>query len=263
MKQPILCGSLWLLALSAFFTPPLLAAECSASSGAQSVALLELYSSEGCSSCPPADRWLSKLSAHGFSTDRVIPLALHVDYWDYIGWKDRFAKPGFAERQREMAALGRSSVVYTPQVMLNGRDYRSWGSAVRFESDIAAINRNPAPAIIKLAINQPGTGSIEVSATAKALKQGSMVLYVALYENNLSTVVKAGENSGASLHHDYVVREWLGPYSIDDKTTSPWQQKLALKPDWKVKDMGAVAFVQNRASGEVLQAVALRLCGDE
>jgi hypothetical protein len=262
MKQPILCGSLWLLALSAFFTPPLLAAECSASSGVQTIALLELYTSEGCSSCPPADRWLGKLVMQGFAPDRVIPLALHVDYWDSLGWKDSFAKLGFAHRQREMAGLNRSSFVYTPQVMLNGRDYRGWGSAGRFASDIAAINRNPARANIKLTINQLSTGSIEVSATVQALKQGTPVLYVALYENDLTTAVKAGENSGASLHHDYVVREWLGPYSIDDKTTSLWQQKLALKPDWKVKDMGAVAFVQNRASGEVLQAVALRLCGD-
>jgi hypothetical protein len=251
-----------LLTLSAFFAAPVVAAECSISSGSQSVALLELYSSEVCSSCPPADRWLSMLAAQGFSADRVIPLALHVDYWDYIGWKDRFARPGFAERQREMAGLNRSSLVYTPQVMLNGRDYRGWGSAGRFESDIAAINRNPARANIKLTVNQPGTGSIEVSAAAQAPKQGSPVLYVALYENDLSAAVKAGENSGASLHHDHVVREWLGPYPVDDKANSPWRQKITLKPDWKVKDMGAVAFVQNRSSGEVLQAVALELCGD-
>lgn len=250
-----------LLALSAFFASPVVAAECSASSSAQSVALLELYTSEGCSSCPPADRWLSKLASQGYTSDRVIPLALHVDYWDYIGWQDKFAKPGFAARQREMAGLSRSGFVYTPQVLLNGRDYRNWSSNSRLEADIAAINRIPAHANIKLTLNQPTADSIEVNASAQAARQASPVLYVALYENDLNSSVKAGENSGAQLHHDYVVREWLGPYPIDEKTIAPWQQKITLKPDWKKKDLGAVAFVQNRASGEILQAVELKLCG--
>jgi len=262
MRQTLLCRSLWLLALSSFFSLPVVAAECSASSGAQTVALLELYTSEGCSSCPPADRWLGKLSAQGYSAGRVIPLALHVDYWDYIGWKDRFAQPGFAARQREMAGLNHSSLVYTPQVMLNGRDYRSFGSPARFEADIAAINRNPARANIQLALNQAATDSIEISAAAQAPKQATPVLYLALYENDLTSTVKAGENSGASLHHDYVVREWLGPYPVDDKAGVTWRQKIALNPGWKSQDIGAVAFVQSRSSGEVLQAVALKLCED-
>jgi hypothetical protein len=261
MKQTLFCRGMCLF-LSAFFAVPGIASECSISSGSQSAALLELYSSEGCSSCPPADLWLSKLSAQGFSADRVIPLALHVDYWDYIGWKDRFAKPGFAERQREIAGLNRSSLIYTPQVILNGRDYRGWGSAGRFESDISAINRNTARANIKLTINQPSAGSIEVSVAAQAPRQASPVLYVAVFENDLTTPVKAGENSGTTLHHDYVVREWLGPYPVDDKVDSPWRQKITLKPDWKTRDIGVAVFVQNRVSGEVLQAVALELCGD-
>ncbi|HQR60097.1 MAG TPA: DUF1223 domain-containing protein [Methylophilaceae bacterium] len=261
MKPVLSPQALWLLGLFALISLPVAAAECSATSGRNRVALLELYTSEGCSSCPPADRWLSGLAAAGYAGDRVIPLALHVDYWDTIGWKDRFAKPGFSARQREMAGLGHAGFVYTPQVMLNGRDYLGVGNPARFAADIAAINRNPARANIQLTLSQPGADSLEVSAAAQAGKQDSPLLYVALYENNLNTAVRAGENGGASLHHDYVVREWLGPYPID-KTTTPWRHKLRLDPEWKSPEMGVAAFVQSRASGEVLQAMALKLCED-
>lgn len=236
---------------------PAFAAECSVRSGPQRVALLELYTSEGCSSCPAADRWLGKLAAQGYSANRVIPLALHVDYWDAIGWKDRFAQPGFSARQREMAALNRSGIVYTPQAMLNGRDYRSWASASRFEADIVAINRTPARADIKLALNRLSADTLEISTQAKAAGQNNAVMYVALYENDLTSVVNAGENGGATLHHDYVVREWLGPSPANE----PFTRRLALQPGWKAEKMGVAAFVQNQGSGEVLQALALKLCG--
>lgn len=246
-----------LFSLSLLCGAPALATECSGQSGPQRVALLELYTSEGCSSCPPADRWLGKLSVTGYSADRVIPLALHVDYWDYIGWKDRFAKPGFTARQREMAVLNHSGIVYTPQAILNGRDYRGWTSASRFEADIVAINRTPPRADIKLTLNRLAADTLEISAQAKATGQNHAVMYVALYENDLTSVVNAGENGGATLHHDYVVREWLGPSPANESFT----RKLALQPGWKAEKMGVATFVQNPGSGEVLQALALKICG--
>src|SRR5438270_8352522 len=91
-------------------------ADCTARSPDHSVALLELYTSEGCDSCPPADRWLSRFDQTSVA-DRVVPLALHVDYWDRLGWKDRFASPAYTERQREQTRRQGSSFVYTPQVM--------------------------------------------------------------------------------------------------------------------------------------------------
>lgn len=96
-------------------------AECSARSGEQTVPLLELFSSEGCSSCPPADRLLGELRASGVSAGKVVPLALHVDYWDYIGWKDMFAQPGFSIRQRQQAQRAGQPVVYTPQFFVQGK----------------------------------------------------------------------------------------------------------------------------------------------
>lgn len=250
----------WLLALPALFATAPAAAGCSASSSVQSVALLELYTSQGCSSCPPADRWLRELSARSDAAGRVVPLTLHVDYWDYIGWKDRYAQPKFALRQREMAGLNQHASVYTPQFLLNGRDYRRWGNAARFEADLAAINRTPARASIQLAVRRSPAHDIEVSVAAQASTAGKPLLYVALYENNLSTAVKAGENSGTSLRHDRVVRAWLGPYPVDDKTATPWPLKIPLQPAWKVQDLGIAAFVQSHSSGEVLQALTLGMC---
>src|SRR5258708_33064840 len=99
---------------------PASAAQCVARSGERTVALVELYTSEGCSSCPPADRWLSSIG-RTFPPDRVVPLALHVDYWDYIGWKDPYARREFSQRQRRLSPLQRRAVVYTPPGPVHGR----------------------------------------------------------------------------------------------------------------------------------------------
>ena len=106
---------------------PAQATPCSAQSAGTTTALVELYTSEGCDSCPPADRWLSSLGARGYAPDRVVPIALHVDYWDYIGWKDPYARQAYSARQRKMASLARAAMVYTPQVLLQGRDFRALG----------------------------------------------------------------------------------------------------------------------------------------
>src|SRR5438045_4524925 len=131
---------------------PLLAhgAACSARSPAHTTAFVELYTSEGCSSCPPADRWLSSIG-RTFPPERVVPLALHVDYWDYIGWKDPFARREFSQRQRRLSQLQRRALVYTPQVLVQGTDFRQWGS-VEFDRRVARINAQPARASLELEI---------------------------------------------------------------------------------------------------------------
>lgn len=109
----ILCGS-----------QSTLAGECAAKSCLTTVPLLELYTSESCSSCPPVDKWMS-----GIKADKVTPLAFHVDYWDYIGWKDRFSKEEYSDRQRKTAAFGGDGFVYTPQFVMNGRDFKGWDNS--------------------------------------------------------------------------------------------------------------------------------------
>ena len=95
-----------------------------AKSSKHPVALIELYTSQGCSSCPPAEKWLGNLENSGVKSDQAIPLALHVDYWDYIGWEDQFSQKYFTQRQYQYRKTNHSSSVYTPQIMFNGKDVR-------------------------------------------------------------------------------------------------------------------------------------------
>src|SRR5438874_7635397 len=142
-------GAAAALALAiAGFTPPASGAQCAARSGERTAALVELYTSEGCSSCPPADRCFSSIG-RTFPPERVVPLALHVDYWDYIGWKDPFARREFSQRQRRLSQLQRLALVYTPQVLAQGAEFRTWGSS-EFERTVARINAQPARSQIQL-----------------------------------------------------------------------------------------------------------------
>ena len=236
------------------------AAECAAKSGPGTAALVELYTSEGCDSCPPADEWLRKLPAAGFGPERVVPLALHVDYWDYIGWKDPFASPGFSARQRELAAVNRGRFVYTPQVLLAGRDYRGWSGRSRFADDVRAINAQLPRAEIALGLRESEPGSFEVRASGTVPKREDRVdaaLFVAAYQSGLSNRVTAGENRGATLHHDFVVREWWGPIALDAAANAEITRKVTARG---LTSGGVAAFVQSRRTGEVLQALALPAC---
>ena len=234
---------------------------CSARSPAHTVALVELYTSEGCSSCPPADHWLSSLSGQGFSPKQVVPLALHVDYWDYIGWKDRFAKTEFSARQQRLALLKRPTFVYTPQVLLQGKDFRHWGSP-EFADTVARINARPASAQITLAIDALTPGAIQASLGARLSDSAgkNAVAYLAAYENRLASEVRSGENRGRRLQHDYVVREWIGPISFGGNARLEEKRVLPLLPGTDPKHLGVAAFVQDRSTGDVLQALMLPAC---
>src|SRR5262250_2433969 len=141
---------------------------CSAYSGPRTTALVELYTSEGCDTCPPADRWLSSLFSRGFGPDQVVPLSLHVDYWDYIGWKDPFGKSEFSARQQKLAAMRRPVIVYTPQVVLQGQDFRGWASDA-FTEEVARINARTARARIALAIRAVEPKAIRADLSAMLL----------------------------------------------------------------------------------------------
>ena len=240
---------------------PAAAAPCKASSTPRTAALVELYTSEGCSSCPPADRWLSSLESARVSGN-VVPLALHVGYWDYIGWKDPYAKPVFAARQRTIAALQHASFVYTPQVLLQGRDFRGWGSSA-FEQEVARINSQPARAAISLAIERLDENVLQVEASAQVLdpkRRSPAALYLAVYQSKLSSRVEAGENGGRTLVHDFVVRDWVGPIDFAPDARVRDRRLLALPPGTVAGDAGVAAFVQDRDTAEVLQALLRPAC---
>jgi hypothetical protein len=237
------------------------AAQCKADSPAGTTALVELYTSEGCDSCPPADRWLSSLGPRGYAPDRVVPIALHVDYWDYIGWKDPYARQAHSARQRKMAKLARAALVYTPQVLLQGKDFRPWGSG-EFDLAVSKINAQPAKARISLTLGMPRKDAFEVEAVAElhgAAPSPDIGLFLAAYENKLVSEVTAGENRGRSLPHDYVVLQWAGPVEFRGARIAG-RHVLPLLPKAVPGHSGVVAFVQNRATAEVLQALMLPAC---
>lgn len=239
------------------------AATCAAESGAQRVALLELYTSEGCNSCPPTDRWVSELPRRGFSPERVVTLAFHVDYWNYLGWPDPFSRAQFSERQRMASLRNRARVVYTPQLLLNGRDYRRGAVFDDFDERLSALGRGPAPARISLQMQADGPAALGVTGTATvadAAARGGAQAYLALYENNLSNDVSAGENRGKRLRHDFVVRELAGPFAVDTGGEARLQHLFSLDPRWKSADLHVAAFVQSERSGDVLQALASPVC---
>jgi hypothetical protein len=238
--------------------PAAQAGQCTAESGPGTTALVELYTSEGCSSCPPADRWLSSLGKR-YEPRRVVPLALHVDYWDYIGWKDPYARREFALRQKKLSALQRLAFIYTPQVVLQGRDFRGWADR-GFDEAVARINAQPARASLQLAIVAADPAGLDVEAGASlAQPAADAVLYIAAYRNRLESRVKAGENRGRILSHDYVVLEWQGPIPLGPDRRLE-RRRLALVPGAGPADSGVAAFVQDRRTGEVLQALLRSAC---
>ena len=229
---------------------------CSKSSPVYTVALLELYSSEGCSSCPPADQLVQHLYAGtGLTSDQVIPLALHVDYWDYIGWKDPYGKPMHTERQNVLSALAGSHSVYTPEFFMAGREFRPGRADLR--SAVLDINRRPAQASIQIQMNRIHAGQLELQVDASSQQDGTV--YTALVENGLVSRVNAGENSGSTLQHDAVLREWGAAVQLGANVANRQTVHLAVPVNSVPTNLSVVAFVQN-PQGKILQALSMPMC---
>ncbi len=204
-------ASLILILLAA---TPVFAADCRAESGTFRVPVLELYTSEGCDSCPPTDRWVNGLPQRGYTAARVLPLAFHVDYWNYLGWQDPYAQAAFSNCQREISRRNKARIVYTPQLILDGTDYRRSSFRDDFGERIAAINHQQPRAKISISIDDKmrlrGTVTVHDVNDRKTAR-----IYIAVYENGLSTDIKAGENKGKRLSHEFVVRALSEPITPD------------------------------------------------
>ena len=257
MTKP-LKGTLLMLPMLAALTAPdfALAQTCSKTSPAHTTALLELYSSEGCDSCPPADKFVSQLyKTSGLSMDQVVPLALHVDYWDYIGWKDRFAKPVFTERQRWLVGLAHSRNVYTPEIFLAGKEWRDWRGGVM--TAVQQINAKPAQADIRITLEKSADNKLQVGLLASTKEPGK--LYFALVESGLVSKVNAGENRGVTLQHDYVAQIWGEPLDFRHAGNQSITRQISLSANAAKQNLAVTAFVQSD-QGVVLQALSLPLC---
>ena len=236
-------------------------AECRATSAEHMTAVVELYTSEGCDSCPPADRWLSAFT-RGTPASRAVALAFHVDYWDRLGWVDRFGSARYTTRQHQQAARQQESFVYTPQVLLQGMDFPAWRTPGGPEEAIAAINARPARATIDLSAAQADRGAATVDLHLRIPQprdRSHATIAVALVQDGLASDIKAGENAGKRLQHARVVRQWrVARPALDAKGEATDHFVLPLPAD--AGALSVVALAENAETGAVLQAVSLPLC---
>lgn len=226
-------------------------------------AVVELFTSQGCSSCPPADRLLSKLAQDPRYQGKVIPLSFHVDYWNYIGWTDPYSSARWSERQKLYAARAfHSNRIYTPQVVVNGRAecVGSQEGAV-LDRIATALAAEPAGRV-SLALDPPtpdGHLRVKVDAKlAKAAAPGDLDLWVAIYESGLSTSVKAGENASRVLRNDRVVRRFEKAFTIPGTAGAEKSGEVVLGLDkrWKTDGLGVAAFLQDPATLAIHGAAA-------
>lgn len=219
-------------------------------------ALVELFTSEGCSSCPPADRLLGRIAEEAAqSGENILPLAFHVDYWDYLGWTDRFARPEFGRRQRWYAAVEHSDGVYTPQIVVNGTAAFAGSDEPRARATIAeALARSPAASIAVDATFYEPTHAVKVRVASTGLP-GSATVHIAVVEDGLSTRVLRGENADAVLNHSRVVLAF--------RTLSPGatagELVIEVPQDLVANRSSVVAFAQAPATARVLAAAGVGL----
>jgi hypothetical protein len=224
--------------------------------------IVELFTSEGCSSCPPADALLKSLSEHpSVSGTEIIALEEHVDYWDHLGWKDPFSTSKFTERQNEYARVLGNSGIYTPQMIVDGQSEfvgsrsREAREVIQKAALLPKLNLQLTPATNSA--NDHATFDIAISNLAVFHTMQEFELWVAITEKNLHTDVKAGENSGERLQHAAVVRHIQKLESIRGPDDHLAHATLKLDPSWQRQNLSFVAFTTEKHSRKITGAATL------
>ena len=182
-------------------------------SGDKQVALVELYTSQGCSSCPPADQWLGKLKNEPGLWDEFVPVAFHVDYWDYLGWKDSFSNAKYSDRQRLHRKQGNVKVVYTPGFFLNGKEWKR-----KFGRSTPTLSKNSAG---NLQANLSGN-VLKVNYDSSKVIKNTTILNVGILGFGYQTPIQSGENSNRVLEEDFV----LLSHSKHQSSNQSWEITL-------------------------------------
>lgn len=206
--------------------------------------VVELYTSQGCSSCPPADALLDKITER----DDVIPLALHVDYWDYIGWKDNFGSPQYSARQKSYARYNGHRTVYTPQMIINGTDQLIGHKPMELVDLINQKSSKATPVSLNLTRNGD---HVTILAEASKAAQKPMLVQLVRYKPSETVDITRGENAGRSLHYSNIVTDW--------QVVEKWDGRSPLKV--RVKAVGAepvVVIIQAVGPGQIYAAARLR-----
>lgn len=244
MKLPALILRWVLLLVLPLASPVAGAQQCPAAtvhSGTAVPRVVELYTSEGCSSCPPADRWLSGIKGQ----PGVLTAAFHVDYWNGLGWPDRFSSPAFTARQQQGIGRNGARYAYTPQIVVNGRDWLR-----------ASLPPAPAEASrVRLTWQRSATGDLSLGAEALPGAPARIALWWARVEDGHLSRVRAGENRGETLKHDSVVRDYAALPLWDGRVRGAWPVPAAAPEPGHASRWLAVAT--DATTGAVLQAVEL------
>jgi len=212
-------------------------------SGTRQVSLIELFTSEGCSSCPPAERWLGALKNDPGLWRDFVPVSFHVDYWDNLGWLDRFATPAFTQREYAYAASWGTSSVYTPCFVRDGAEWKpdaAWASSPRANEDTGGkpVPRNQ----LTVEIDGSGRGEVEFTPMTPSSEgqAATFAAHLALLGGGFSSRVTAGENSGETLRHEFVA------LAVVDRTLVPAADGMVFRADFTLPPP-AVSGAQRQA----------------
>jgi hypothetical protein len=221
--------------------------------------IVELFTSEGCSSCPPADALLAQLVASPQPGIEVIALGQHVDYWDRLGWKDRFSSAALTSRQQVYGTRFNTESIYTPQMVVDGRQEFVGSDAAAARKAIERAGAVPH-GVVRITLEAGSQDHLAVSvaiADLPPIARGDRAdVLVAVTEDGLRSEVKSGENRGRSLAHAAVVRQMITARGVAG-TTAPARADIALAPDWKRENLKVVAFVQERRGRTILGSAAV------
>jgi hypothetical protein len=194
-RRPIFIATPWGIVALVAFTLGSADAQTVLHAGPDKVSLVELYTSEGCSSCPPAESWLSALNHDSRLWKTIVPVAFHVDYWDDLGWKDRFSKREYTLRQRSYSISWGTSSVYTPEFIINGKEWKGW-----FAGETLSDQVEHAAGKLDAKIEN-GTATVTFSGNSN---ENALDAHLAPLAMDISSEVRAGENRGRKLSHSFV-----------------------------------------------------------
>jgi hypothetical protein len=213
--------------------------------GNKNVAVLELFTSQGCSSCPAADRLLGSYT----SKENVIALSFHVDYWDRLGWKDPFSSKAFTERQNNYASAMRADV-YTPQLVINGQSEMIGSDQSKISAAVNKILAQEPNANVSIKTAKPGNGQVTIDFVASG-NTGNSILNIALIQKKATTEIKAGENGGATLTNYNVVRNFK---TISQVTNGDNISAIDIPASSDLKNMSVVLYLQEKNTNKISAA---------
>jgi hypothetical protein len=224
------------------------AAPVSFQSSERKTSLLELYTSEGCSSCPPAEAWLSRLKDSPGLWTNFVPVAFHVDYWNYLGWRDRWSKEDFTDRQRAYAKVWGSENIYTPEFVLNGKE---WSHGVWQKGVPPATDTNAGV----LSIHSDDVLHWQVAFSPAQTENAVYELHAALLANGVRSDVKAGENAGRQLEHDFAALAFIELPLVSRSNVFNSTFVLNAGPKVQAGRLALAAWITLNGNGEPIQAV--------